>query len=126
VVELDAPALVRGVLRDDLAAHEVADGGLLSGIGPDLAAEHADGIGALGERPIVPALDRGEAEADGLGRRRVLPRACGQLLHRGTQLALVGRRCQQLSNDREAQMRPPLVHSRRLAHDRHSCDGAPR
>jgi hypothetical protein len=32
VVELDAPALVRGVLRDDLATHGVADRGLLPGI----------------------------------------------------------------------------------------------
>ena len=47
VMELDAPALMRGVLREDGLAHRIADRNLLSGVGAQLAAEHADRIGAF-------------------------------------------------------------------------------
>jgi hypothetical protein len=111
VMQLDAPALVRGVLREHGLAHRVAHRELLSGIGAHLAAEHADRIGSLLERAIVPALDRGEAEADGLAGGGMLPRALGQSTKRGLQLAL-GRRCgQQLPDDGEAQIcGSPLFH----------------
>ena len=75
VVELDAPALVCGVLRDDDATHGRADGVLPPGVGAQLAAQHADRIGALVERAVVPALDGREAEADRLARRRMPPDA---------------------------------------------------
>jgi hypothetical protein len=42
VMELDAPAFVRGVLREHGLPHGVTDRVLPSGIGADLAAEHAD------------------------------------------------------------------------------------
>jgi hypothetical protein len=110
-MELDAPALVRGVLREQLSADRVADRDLPTGIGTQLATQHADGIGALAQCAVVPALDSGEAEVDGLAGARMLPRACSQLLDCAAQPALVGRRCQQLADDGEAQMRPSLVHT---------------
>ena len=109
MVELDAPALMCGVLRDDDATHGRADGVLLPGVGAQLAAQHADRIGALVERAVVPALDGREAEADRLARGRMPPGAGRQRFDRGLQLALVGRRGQQLADDGEAQVRPPLM-----------------
>jgi len=82
---------------------------LPSGIGADLAAEHADRIDPLLQGAVIPVLDSGEAEADGLAGGGMLPCAPGQLLDRGLQLAFGGRRRQQLSNYGEAQMRPPLM-----------------
>ena len=109
MVELDAPALMCGVLRDDDATHGRADGVLLPGVGAQLAAQHADRIGALVERAVVPALDGREAEADRLTRRRMLPGAQAERTKRVLQLALRRRRGQQLADDGEAQVRPPFV-----------------
>ena len=78
VMELDAPALVRGVLREDGLAHRIADRNLLSGVGAQLAAEHADRIGALLQGPVVPALDGREAEPDRIAGGRMLPCAGGE------------------------------------------------
>jgi hypothetical protein len=50
VMELGAPAFVRGVLREHSSPHGVTDRVLPSGIGADLAAEHADRIGPLLQR----------------------------------------------------------------------------
>jgi hypothetical protein len=111
VVELHAPAPVRGVLGEQLTANSVADCVLLAGIGAQLAAQRADRIGALAQCAVVPALYGREAEADGLAGARMLPRAGSQLLDRAAQLALAGRRCQQLADDGEAQVRPSLVHT---------------
>ena len=83
VVELDAPALVCGVLRDDDATHGRADGVLPPGIGAQLAAQHGHRIGALVERAVVPALDGREAEADRLTRGRMPPDAGRQRFDRG-------------------------------------------
>ena len=47
VMQLDAPALVRGILRKHGLAHGVAHRHLLTGIGTQLAPQHADRIGAL-------------------------------------------------------------------------------
>ena len=111
VMELHAPALMRGILGE----HDLTDGfahcDLLASVGAQLAAENADRIGAFAERPVIPALDGGEAEADRLGRGGMLPGALGQRLDCGLQLAFGRRRGQQLADDGEAQMRPPLVNS---------------
>src|ERR1700681_2120643 len=111
-MELDAPAFVCGVLREHALPHGVTDRVLPSGIGADLAAEHADRIGPLLERAVIPVLDGGEAEADGLAGGGMLPCAPGQPLDRGLQLAFGRWRRQQLSDDGEAQVRPPLVNAR--------------
>jgi len=84
--------------------HGVTDRVLPSGIGADLAAEHADRIGPLLQGTVIPVLDGGEAEADGLASGGMLPCAPGQPLDRGLQLAFGGRRRQQLSDDGEAQL----------------------
>ena len=110
-MELDTPTFVRGVLREHDLPHGVTDRVLPSGIGADLAAKHADRIGPLLQGTVIPVLDGGEAEADGLAGGGMLPCAPGQLLDRGLQLAFGGRRRQQLSDDGEAQVRPPLVNS---------------
>jgi hypothetical protein len=109
VMELDTPALMRSVLREDDLAHGIADRNLLSGIGAQLAAEYADRIGALLARPVVPSLDGREAELDRIAGGRMLPCAGGERRDRGLQLALGGQRRQQLADHRKAQMRPPLV-----------------
>src|SRR5579864_3437674 len=111
-MELDAPAFVRGVLREHSLPHGVTDRVLPSGIGADLAAEHANRIGPLLARAVIPVLDGGEAEADGLAGGRMLPCAPGQRLDRGLQFAFDGRRRQQLPDDGEAQVRPPLMNAR--------------
>jgi hypothetical protein len=46
-MELDAPALVRGILRQHGLAHRLAHRGLLAGIGAQLAAQDADRVAAL-------------------------------------------------------------------------------
>jgi hypothetical protein len=109
VMELDAPALVRGVLREDGLAHGIADRNLLSGVGAQLAAEHADWIGALLQGPVIPSLDGREAELDLIAGGRMLPCAGGERRDRRLQLTLGGWRRQQLADHGEAQMRPPLV-----------------
>ena len=115
-MELDAPALVRGILSEHGLTDGIADRVLLAGVDTDLATEHADGIGALSDRTIVPALDRREAEADWLSRRRMLPRALGQRRNRGLQLALRRRRSQQLSDDGKAQPCPSVVNTGLVGH----------
>ena len=109
VMELYAPALVRRVLRENGLAHDIADRDLLPGIGAQLAAEHADRIGAFFQRPVVPSFDGREAEPDRVTGRRMLPCACGERRDRGLQLTLARRRRQQLADHGEAQMRPPLM-----------------
>ena len=109
VMELDAPALVGSILGKHGLAHGIADRKLLSGIGAQLAAEHADRIDALLQGPVVPSLDGREAEVDRIAGRRMLPGAGSERRDRGLQLALGGRRRQQLADHGEAQMRPPLV-----------------
>jgi hypothetical protein len=119
VVELDAPALVGGVLGKDGAPNRLADGMLLTGIGAQLAAKNGHRIGALAQGAVIPALDGREAEAHGRARGRMAPGASRQPFDRSLQLALVGRRGQQLADDGKAQVRPPLVYpppSRLLAH----------
>jgi hypothetical protein len=46
-MKLDAPALVRGIVREHDLAHRVAHRGLLAGIGAQLAAQDADRVGTL-------------------------------------------------------------------------------
>ena len=77
VMELDAPALVRGVLREDGLAHRIADRNLLSGIGTQLAAEHADRIGALLARP-GSTIARWSRSRTGPDRRSSDAARCGQ------------------------------------------------
>jgi hypothetical protein len=81
----DAPTFVRGVLREHDLPHGVTDRVLPSGIGADLAAEHADRIGPLLQGTVIPVLDGGEAEADGLAGGGMPPCAPGQPLDRGLQ-----------------------------------------
>ena len=52
---------------------DVAHRDLLAGILADLAAQHAYGIAPLLESAVVPALDGGEAEADGVAAGGVMP-----------------------------------------------------
>jgi len=104
VMELDAPALMRSVLREDGLAHGIADRNLPSGVGAQLAAEHADRIGAFPARPVIPSLDGREAEPDRIAGGRMLPRAGGERHNCGLQLALGGRRRQQLADHGKAQL----------------------
>ena len=46
-MKLDAPTLVRGILREHDLAHRVAHRGLLAGIGAQLAAQDADRVATL-------------------------------------------------------------------------------
>ncbi len=111
MMELDAPAFVRGVLRQHDLAHRVAHRGLLAGIGAQLAAQDADRVATLLQGAVEPAFDGGEAEADRIARDGVTPLAPGKRLDLGAQLAFGRRRRQNLSDHGEAQMRPPLMDS---------------
>src|SRR6266403_1038694 len=71
VMQPGAPALVRGVLRQHGRAQRRADGGLPAGVGAQLAAQYTDRIVPLPTRPVVPALDRGDAETDRLAGDRM-------------------------------------------------------
>ena len=99
VVELDAPALVGGVLGEDGASNRLADGRLPAGVGAQLAAKNGHRVGALAQGAVVPALDGREAEAHGLAGGRMSPGASRQPFDRGLQLAFVGRRGQKLTDD---------------------------
>src|SRR6202050_3374530 len=127
VMQLDAPALVGGVLCEHRAADGVAARVLLPSIAAHLAPEHADRIGALSDRTVIPALDSGEAESHGLARRRMLPRALCQIGNCRPQLALLRRRRQQPADDSKAQVGPLLVNTlMTLATSAVRHDGAPR
>ena len=110
-MKLDAPVLVRGILRQHDLAHRLAHRGLLAGIGAQFAAQDADRVAALLQGSVEPALYGGEAEARRFPRDGMTPLAPGKRFDLGAQLALGRRRRQQLSNDGEAQVRPPLVDS---------------
>src|SRR5262252_339814 len=127
VMQLDAPALVGGVLREHRAADGIADRVLLPSIAAHLAPEHADRIDALSDRTVIPALDSGEAESHGLARRRMLPRSLCQIGDCRPQLALLRRRRQQPADDGKAQVGPLLVNTlMTLATSAVRHDGAPR
>src|SRR4249919_1425518 len=127
VMQLDAPALVGGILREHRAADGVADRVLLPSIAAHLAPEHADRIGALSDRTVIPALDSGEAESHGLARRWMLPRPLCQIGDCRPQLALLRRRRQQPADDSKAQVGPLLVNTlMTLATSAVRHDGAPR
>ena len=72
--ELDAPALVGGILRQHGLADGICDRVLQPCVDAHLAPEHADRIGALAERAIVPALD-GKAAAKTILKARILLKA---------------------------------------------------
>jgi hypothetical protein len=100
---------------------------LLPSIAAHLAPEHADRIGALSDRTVIPALDGGEAESHGLARRRMLPRPLCQIGDCRPQLALLRRRRQQPADDSKAQVGPLLVNTlMTLATSAVRHDGAPR
>src|SRR5215831_2785262 len=88
VVQPHTPALVGGILGDDRPAYRAAHRRLPSGVGAQLAAQHAHGIAPLLQSAVIPALDRREAKSDGLARRRVLPGALCQCGNGGGELAL--------------------------------------
>lgn len=94
VVQLRAPAFVCGVLGDECLAYRAADRRLPSGIDAQLAAQHPDGIAPLLQRPVVPALDRREAETGMLIGYGMMPRAIGEGSNRSGEFALP-RRCRQ-------------------------------
>jgi len=87
-MELGAPALVRGVLRQHGLAQSRAHRGLPAGVGAHLTPQDADRIVPLLARPIVPALDGGDAEADRLAGDRMAPLPRRKL----------GRRCRRLGD----------------------------
>ena len=94
VVQPHAPALVRDVLGDKCLAYRAADRRLPAGIGAQLATQYAHGIPLLLQGPVVPALNRREAKANGFVRDRVLP---GTLDKRGNGVGelTLGRGCRQ-------------------------------
>jgi hypothetical protein len=104
-----APALVRGVLRQHGCAQRRTDGGLPAGVGAQLAAQHTNRIVPLPARPVVPALDRGDAKTDRLAADRMAPLPRRKLGQFAAQFALGGRRRQQLADYRKAKPRPKLV-----------------
>ena len=109
-MQLDAPALVRGVLREHGLAHGIAHRDLPSGIAAQLAAEHADRIAALLQGAVVPALDGREAEADRLAGDRMPPCARGERRRSAARSSpLRGGAANSWPTTREAQVRPPLV-----------------
>src|SRR5262249_53509165 len=68
-----------------------------------------DRIALLLQGSVVPALDGREAEAGMLIGYGMMPRALGECRNRGGELAL-GRWCrQQLADNGETELRPPLV-----------------
>jgi hypothetical protein len=81
-------------LREDGLAHGIADRNLLPGVGAQLAAKHADRIGALLQGPVIPSLDGREAKLDRIAGRRMLPCAGGERHDRRLQFAFGGRRRQ--------------------------------
>jgi hypothetical protein len=94
VVQLRAPALMRGILGEDCLAHGRGHRPLLAGIDAQLAPKNTYRISLLLERPVVPALDRGEAEASMLIGYGMMPRSLGKCRNCRGELALRRRRRQ--------------------------------
>jgi len=112
VMQLDAPALVRGVLRQHGLAYRGAHRSLRASVLTQLTPQHRDRIVPLLACPVIPALQGGDAEADRLATDRMTPRARGELIELQTQHALARRRRQQLADHRKAKVRPLLVDPR--------------
>ncbi len=74
-----------------------------------LAAQDSDRVMAFLERPVIPALDGGQAEAHRPAGHRVAPLARRQLVEFRARRARRRRRCQKLPDHRKAQLRPSLV-----------------
>src|SRR5262249_14023700 len=100
-----------GILGGDRPAHSAAHRWLLTSVGAQLAAQHGYGIPLLLQGPVIPALDRGEAEANGLARRRVLPGALCQCGNGGGELALARWCGQHVSTHGKAMRDPPSWNS---------------
>jgi hypothetical protein len=119
VVQLRAPAFVRGILSQDRLAHGAAHRRLLAGVSAQFAPENPNRIPLLPQGAVIPALESGKAEENRLPGRRVAPGALRQGGNGAGELTL-GRGCsQQLPNDGKAKARPPFVHSssfRLIAH----------
>src|SRR3954447_26816657 len=100
-MELSTPTFMSGILGPQGLTQRWGHRGLLAGILPPLAAQHADRVMPFIPAPVEPSLDRGDAEADRSTGARMAPFACRQLLQGRAQRALGRRRGQQLANDRE-------------------------
>ena len=110
VMQLDAPALMGAILRQQCLAQRRGHRCLRAGVTPPLAAQHADRVVSLVAGAVEPTLERGDTEADRRIGARVTPFACRQLLQGGAQRAVRRRRGQQMADHRETQPRPTLMH----------------
>ena len=98
-----------GVLRSQRGAHRRAHGVLGAGVLASLALQDADRIVPFAAGTVQPSFDGRDAEAHRLTGARVPPLPRGELLELGAQRASGRRRGQQVSDDREAQLRPAFV-----------------
>src|SRR5260370_13147903 len=85
VMELEGPALVCCVLRQQGLAHRLAHRRLLPGVRAHLATQDADRIVPFLDGSVEPSVDGRGAKTDRLTPARVTPLPRAQLLHPPTQ-----------------------------------------
>jgi hypothetical protein len=85
---------MRGVLGEQRLAQGLAHRRLSASVAAALAAQDADRVLPLAQRPVIPPLDGRDAEADRVAAHRVAPVARRQRLERRAQGALLRRRRQ--------------------------------
>ncbi len=107
MVELLRPGRIRPILRYQHRRQRRRDRPLPTQILPPAPLQHQHRILSL-PIPVVPALDRRNAEADRRPTHRMTPLPLRQGRKQSPQFAPRRRRHQQLSHDRESQARPAL------------------
>jgi hypothetical protein len=109
--ELKAPARMLAAKPPDLGRHRLRHARMAAGMLGHFARQRRDGVLLVLGR-VEPALDGFLAEAHGLTRGRVPPGAGRKLGDARTELARLGRRAQELSDDLKAQSCPAHARGR--------------
>ena len=97
---------MRDVLGEQHLAQRCAHPHLLAGILASFAAQDGDRVMTFPERPIIPPLDGGGAEAHRFAGRRMAPLARRQLDEFRSERAFRRRRRQKLPDHQTTQLRP--------------------
>ena len=105
VVELEAPSHVRAVLAHDRIGERGGDARMRACVARDLAGEGREGIG-VGAGRVEPPLDCLKRKADALAGGGMSPRRGGEHFDAGLELTVVGRSCEERTDDHKTQACP--------------------
>jgi len=122
-VQLIAPMGMLPMLGGQQFPQPRAQGGVLAGVGTDLAPQRRHRILLRAPGGVVPAFDRGATPLDTLTGDRMTPGPGRQLIQLGLELTALGGSRQQRTDHAEAQVRPLLVGTREGRGFRHGQAG---